>query len=92
MFLDWLLRRPRVQTPLQARRVLRNRAQCTSCGDVVESTSEEHAPKCCCGHLVVSGGLVQPQRHMGPVAPIVLGQGLQLGHASGFTDLSEYAN
>ena len=37
--------------------VIRNRAKCLNCGDIIESTTEDDMPWCSCGNLSVSGGL-----------------------------------
>jgi len=37
-------------------KILRNRAKCLLCGDIVESTSRHHLSMCKCGSMYVDGG------------------------------------
>ncbi len=37
-------------------KILRNRAKCLVCGDVIESTFRHHYVECSCGNIFVDGG------------------------------------
>jgi hypothetical protein len=43
--------------PMREPRLLRNRARCSRCGDIVESRHRHHYVACGCGALAVDGGL-----------------------------------
>lgn len=64
-----------------ARRLVRNRAQCDECGDIVESKSRHDWRRCTCGNLFVDGGLDYERRGW---------KGSSDGKPS-YTELSEYA-
>lgn len=38
------------------KKILRNRAKCLRCGDIIESTFRHHFVTCSCGNLDVDGG------------------------------------
>ena len=40
----------------QKKKIIRNRARCLLCGDVLESTSRHDMQTCRCGNLRVDGG------------------------------------
>lgn len=39
------------------RKILRNRAKCLNCGEIIESKSTHDYQTCSCGSLAVDGGL-----------------------------------
>ena len=43
-------------------RILRNRAQCANCGDVIESTHERELRVCSCRAVSICGGTVRLDR------------------------------
>jgi len=46
-------------------RVIRNRAQCAKCGDIIESTNRHDFVTCGCGEISVDGGLDYLRRSAG---------------------------
>ncbi len=55
-----------------APRILRNRAECASCHDVIESLSVHHHVTCRCGATFVDGGLEYLRRGWRGAEPIEL--------------------
>ena len=37
-------------------KIIRNRAKCLECGDIVESTTRHHLAMCSCGSMYTDGG------------------------------------
>lgn len=58
------------------RKLRRNRARCTKCGDIVESKHRHNLVSCQCGGMFVDGGLAYLRRGY--------------GMGAGFEELSEY--
>lgn len=51
-------------------KILRNRAKCLICGDVVESTTRHHLAMCKCGNMYVDGGRDYLRRGAGDLSKI----------------------
>lgn len=43
-------------------KILRNKAKCLLCGDIIESKHRHHFVRCSCGKLSVDGGLIYLRR------------------------------
>jgi hypothetical protein len=56
------------------RQILRNRAQCTECQDIIESKSTHDCVSCKCGNIQVDGGLSYLKRGSARGAPIELSE------------------
>lgn len=72
---------PRVgkRPPLETRSIKCNKAQCNSCGDIIESTHRHDFRWCGCGALAVDGGQAYLKRSFDRTKPP-------------FTELTEYHN
>lgn len=55
--------------------ILRNRARCYRCGDLIESLDRHHFARCSCGAVAVDGGKAYIRR---------------VGNPEDFEELSEY--
>ena len=56
------------------RRVIRNRAQCPNCKDIIESKYRHDFVSCSCGNIAVDGGHDYAKRSWKDVEPIELSE------------------
>lgn len=50
-------RNQRVTLKSQAKKIIRNRCQCTVCGSIIESKSVHDFVQCACGRVFTDGGV-----------------------------------
>ncbi len=53
-----------------AERIIRNRARCTKCDDVIESRHRHDFVRCKCGAIAVDGGKAYIRRCFGEISDI----------------------
>lgn len=62
-------------------KIIRNRARCFNCGDIIESTSVHNYEGCSCGEIAVDGGLEYLKRNW-----------MVMHTGGGYEELSEWSD